>query len=368
MCIDGVTLRVPRPTERERPDAHAIPPPRIGPRRVTATAPTVPGRLILVAAELDRDGVAALRLVDRLGLTADDELITVTVSVPPPAVPAGTSMLTGAPGPWLLDLGTVSEGEEAAADEAAAILEGLPCRIRSLLRDGPPGRALAEVAETVAPDLIVLPALSRRGWMERLLFGDPWGRLLEETSAPVVLARPDGDVGGPAPGADRRRSLSILVATQEPAGGADAIRQLLRLPLPDDAQVLVLGCLPEDDPRVAARRRERTVRRLGAAVGMLRGAGLRAASLIVPSRGASAIAEVAASVHADLVVVGADRDPMRGRLGPVARTLARELPAAVLIVPAGVPRRALRLPRVPGIRSTIPAGEARRTLDGSLGR
>jgi nucleotide-binding universal stress UspA family protein len=337
---------------------------------VRAAEPVVPGRRILVAAELDPDGIAGLRLVDRLGLTAQDELITVTVSSPPPAVPTGTSMLTGAPGPWLLDIHAIGEGEEASAEAAAAILEGLPCRVRSLLRDGPPGRAMAELAESLAPDLIVLPALPRRGWLERLLFGDPWGRLLEETSAPVVLARPDGDVGGPTPGADRQRPLSILVATQEPAGGADAIRQLLRLPLPPDARVLVLGCLPDDEPTAgpAARRRERTVRRLTAAVGMLRGAGLRAASLIVPGRGAEAITGVAASIDADLVMVGADRDPLRGRLGPVARTLARELPTAVLVVPAGVPRRAIRLPRVPGIRSAVPSGESRRTLDGSLGR
>lgn len=320
-----------------------------------------------MAAESTPEGMAAVHLVSRLDLDVADEVIAVAATTPAVPVSVGSSVFSGTSGLMLVGWGGENGGDALSAS-AEATLGALPCATRVVQGEGPVTRAMRDTIDRVDPDLVVVPDVPPRSRLEAFLFGDPWAALLGRTTVPVLLARPDAAVQEPA-GPGTTRGLTVLVAVDEPTTGGDALRALLRLPLPTGTQVVVLALVPSSGDPAAASVRGRMVRRTDAAVRMLRDAGMHAARLVLGGDDpTAAILETAGSYAADLVVIGAVRDPIRERLVGPARTIARRAPAAVMVVPAGLPRRAHRWRGMSGARGPGRLErDGRRSVDGSLG-
>lgn len=196
---------------------------------------------------------------------------------------------------------------------------------------GPAAGALAEVAERVRADLIVVGA-SHRGRVERFFLGTTAGRTLRQARAPVLVLR------GPLPA----EGASVLLATDLSglgsaacAAGLELARRLFAPAAPRfrclTVGAIVHGDLPPGEVEGAVAREE-----LARFVASLPGGGQGVEPAVRLGVPVDEIAAEAAAWPADLVVLGT-----HGRsglshlfLGSVAETAVRDVPCSALVIPA----------------------------------
>lgn len=221
--------------------------------------------------------------------------------------------------------------------------------ITVLAVEGVPTRIVPGAVAELEPDLLILPGLPPRGRLAALLLGDDWGPLLARSEIPVLLARTGGALSG-----------AVVVILEDVGPSADAVRAVARLPLPPDAEVVILGLLPAGAGAGRARHRRRMVRRLDAARSMLAGAGHRPSVQVQESTSVDELLRIIDRLGAGIVVTASGHLGGRHRLSGLAESLARRSDRSVLLVPTSLQRHR-RVVRAAGTRDrgARPAGSTR---------
>jgi len=295
---------------------------------------------ILFATDGSASAKAALRFLERLALTVEDEVRVVSVVTQPlPGADIGVDMATGA---WevLADLRVREQlFLERDANEAAGRLADRGVIVSTELRHGDPAHEILKTAEAMEADLIVVGAQGLRG-LERFLLGSVARNVAKHARCPVLVAR---DVAH-----DLQR---VVVATDGSEHARHALQFAARLPLPAGAGCVVAsvvrpyapfpGLLPTDraefDAAVRAvnrQHRDAAEALTEAAAELLAQSGKHARAEVREGDPADELLGLAESEGADLIVIGArGASLIQGLLvGSVADRLLKSAPCSVLIV------------------------------------
>lgn len=185
---------------------------------------------VLYSTDGSADAVAALRLLEMLPLSAEDEVRIVSVVSPLPAGAAlGMHMPTSS---WEL-LADVQvweqESLQEAANAAAGKLADRGFSVSTELRRGDAAQEILAVADAWQADLILLGTRGLTG-LERFVMGSVVHKVAQQAHRPVLVAR--------NPGPELRR---VVIAIDDSEHAQDALEFAARLPLPSGTGCVVLN-------------------------------------------------------------------------------------------------------------------------------
>ena len=279
---------------------------------------------ILLAAQ----GAAATRLcaatINRLALTAGDEVI-ITSSVAPPVVLGAWGYGAGAVSPMLLDDARKAARDVArrAIQEASHELRAAPCLVRQVVRVGHQVDVVPAVARDIGAQTLVVAA-------DDVIPSGALGRLLDSIDASVLVAR--------SPAVPLRR---VMLAFDGSAESRAAARFLGEFPLPTGAHIDVLVCGDGHRSMDHLSRafdllgRERIDPELVAADGVaaVTTSGRRATPVIRYGSPYREIVNAAEERSIQLVVTGARAVGALHRIfaGSVSRAVSQDAPCSVLV-------------------------------------
>jgi nucleotide-binding universal stress UspA family protein len=296
---------------------------------------------ILYATDGSASAAAALGLLERLALTANDQVRVLSVVAQPlPGATVGVDLATGA---WevLADLqGREQALLEEAATQAVGQLADRGLAASAEQRHGDPAHEILRAAEEWEADLIVVGAQGLTG-LERFLLGSVAHNVAKHARRPVLVAR--------APAHGFRR---VVVATDGSDHAQNALEFVSRLPLPAETGCVVAnvvrpytpfpGLLPTDRTEFEAAVREVNHRHCEAAVvltdegaALLTQSGKHARPEVREGDPAEEILRMAENGGADLIAVGARGVSLiQGLLvGSVTDRLLKSAVCSVLVVP-----------------------------------
>jgi nucleotide-binding universal stress UspA family protein len=224
----------------------------------------------------------------------------------------------------------------------ATLGEG-PTRIAVRVRTGKPAVEILREARESAAQLIVMSSRGQTG-VRKLFFGSTTERVLRETSVHVLVTPPTPPPGSSLPDIARHvgrvlAPVDLAAASSRQISLAGRIAQALSVPLLI-AHVIEPMAIPVRVPlaiaRIDAYRRERAEARLQE---MAVSVGGREATetLVVSGDPADEIAKLAATRHANLIVMGLhSSEPFGPRMGSVTYRVLASTQELVLAVPPAV--------------------------------
>ncbi len=283
---------------------------------------------ILVASSLTEASEEVVRVGFALAAAGNAEVHLIHVALPPLHTSDGVFGF----GTAVLD-GELLRAEEEVArerlgEQAARLGAGRPAVVH--VGVGSPHRAIAELAGTLAVDLLVVGAAERGPVLERLL-GSTANRLLGTTPCPVLIVRPGFAVPpkkvlapvdlSPLSGSSLRRATSLLAAF---GGATSEIEALFVL---SSIQRQAPQFSPEQMDHFAAEELERFLAR--------EGGGEKIAQKVRCGGPREEIVEEAKEGGADLIAIGSHGLGGFDRwvIGSVSADVARRAPVSVLVVP-----------------------------------
>jgi len=189
---------------------------------------------IVLATDGSDDAMAAARLLTRLPLAPDTNLVVVTVLPPAPALPD----LPAANAAELIALthSAATEASTGLLSSTETSLASLNLPVVSVVRTGHPSAEIVELAEELGADLIVVGARGRSA-TPGFALGAVAHEVVRHAPCAVLVARGEGRPPG-----------RILVAVDGSAHASAALHSLAWFPLPGDAQVQVLSVVQPFDP------------------------------------------------------------------------------------------------------------------------
>lgn len=135
--------------------------------------------------------------------------------------------------------------------EVSAMFEGTRVRIDNIIERGPVGERLAQIAEQIGADLIVLGATGR-SQISRILLGSVSDHVATHARCSVLVVRPERDV-------ERDRPLQICMAYQK--NSPLALREIVNIPWCSSTRLHVLSVLPYSEGMFAVPRDRAAVAR-----------------------------------------------------------------------------------------------------------
>jgi nucleotide-binding universal stress UspA family protein len=242
--------------------------------------------------------------------------------------------------------------------------------VHAAVLEGPVAEAVAAYADSVRADLVVLASHGRG--VSRLWSGSTTDALVRRLGVPALVVRPGA---GPASSSGGfRRVLVPVDGARNGALGADLADAIIG---PPDVEYTVLRVMTPEPSRLAplapmdrvraeaADQREAALRDLAAVERRLRDRGAAAVRAVLRDHRdpAEAIAEYAAEIRADLIVLATHGRGSAGRLlfGSVADRVLRSVPAPVLVRRAGEQRSCSAERAVAGQAVAAPHGSPDRS-------
>ncbi len=283
---------------------------------------------VIVATDGSEDANTAVEWTRRLPLAPDTRLLALAV-VPPPVLPAMPEWRTEA----------LTAAVRAAHEATDHVAQQLGPAVETRVAQGDARAVLIDVAGAWGADLLVLGA-SGRGAVKEFLFGSVSLAVARHAPCPVLVCK-----GSP------RAVRTVTIAHDGSPGARDALRFVMRLPLPATTHARLIGVAdsrpnPTTTPgrigptvRAAANevewaRRRALERALAPEVALLRArVSLVDVSVNVGSPAAE-IARYADVTETDLLVVGARGLGTLERLvlGSVSESVLRHAACPVLVV------------------------------------
>jgi nucleotide-binding universal stress UspA family protein len=289
---------------------------------------------ILIGVDGSSQGLAGARWVAKLPLSSTDEVVVVSVHERPVMIAAWGFVHTDATGRLLDEAWKVTQAEaHRATEEAASELTGLPCTVRTLVRDGHPVATLPRIISELAADLVVLGPHGR-GRLDSILLGSVSQSLLHSMLTSILVARE------PVRAPER-----VLLAFDGSPHSLAAARFLAHFPLPPGARIDVLtsaGALSDgytaygaaDLRDLVALEGRHAAEVIQQAVEVLSSAGRDARPVLRHGDPKREILAAAGEFESDLIVMGARGiGGFRGLiLGSVSRAVSKAAPCSTLVV------------------------------------
>lgn len=320
---------------------------------------------VLCGTDFSEQAGAALQVAADLVRRADGSLVLCHVYNPPVASTAVLEASTA------LELNrTLRRGIESTLDRLAAPLREQGVTVETIISDGAVPMHLAEIAEEVSADLLVVGSHGG-GFSDHFLVGNVPDRLVERTERPVLIVR--GNREGFSAWASGERPLRILVGVDLTRASEAALKWLhdLRELGPCDITLLHLYWPPVEYARLGLRGRrtftetdpeiaEIVAREIKHRLGELPGEGTVEVH-VSPSIGSVSypLGHWSQRQQADLVVVGHHHRGFFSRLwkGSVAHTLLSRFEVPVACISEEQPKGEA-LEQMPGYSRVVVALDA----------
>jgi nucleotide-binding universal stress UspA family protein len=223
---------------------------------------------------------------------------------------------------------------EAAAAAARADLAGTRARVETLAREGYPDEEILAACTELGAELLAVGATGASG-PGRFALGSVAARTVRHAPCSVLVAR-----------AGHRAIRRMVVGFDGAPASRAAAQALLRLPLPEEAEVLLAIVLPVVDPDLPRRDpvwvspqadQEAALRELGELKQAFAASGRGVDTRILRGYPAMRLLECAEQADADLLVVGAHGQSLAERfhrflLGSVSEQVSRHAACSVLVV------------------------------------
>jgi len=288
----------------------------------------------VIALDGSPQAAVAAALVRSLALGPSDEVILASVVTPP--------VILGAWGYVQLQATAraVEAMTQAAREEAEGIVAGeaghfagMTCGVDTRVPEGHPLERLVALVTEIGADVVAVGPHGRDR-LAALLLGSITNGLLQAMPSAVLVAR------SPA-----RAPRRVLFATDGSPSSAAAAALLARLPLPPDAQILIVTCVshregPGREP-IATALRDHAEAALGQAVALLRAPGRHVRTEVLEGPVKEQILIAAEEDRSDLIVMGSrGLGGFRGLiLGSVSRAVSKAARVTTLVVPEAWARR-----------------------------
>jgi len=297
---------------------------------------------ILIAVDGSRYSEAAVNSIKALRIGKDAEVTLLTV-IPDHVFPGGRTLaeLLGRSTALRRQLRRVEE------EEASELLTGLSKRIagrgvkvETVIRRGSPADGIIKACRSIGVDM-VLVGLKGTSDAREFLLGGVAHKVIKYAPCSVLVAKDDGEA------VDR-----VMVPVDGSRYSDEVVRFLLRMPLPRQAEVIVVTVLQpfaaalvkaytgdlEGSRQIIAELREAeeeaAARLVAEAEGRFRNAGYKVSGIVARGDPSQEILRHAAEREVDLIALGAKGlTGVRGfLLGSVAQRVARHARPSVLIV------------------------------------
>jgi nucleotide-binding universal stress UspA family protein len=294
-------------------------------------------RRVLCATDLSDAADWAIRSADREARLYGADLVLLHVVPMDPGAPMSPALMEE----------TMLQQEELNSDLMEALLERVERltgrdagTVSLIIEEGVPDEVIADQADQVGADLIVVGHVGKSGRQSRL-FGGTAERVVREAHVSVLVVRPGLETG-------RIVLATDFASTSEPAialAAEEAVRRCSsvlavhsvelvgpEMALSDPPMLIPIAAYPLPEMREVA------TRRLGE---VLARAGIPGDVAVTEGPPAQAIVQVAAQQRADLVVIGTSGSSGIDRflLGSVARQVVRDAPCSVLVARPAPPAR-----------------------------
>ncbi len=287
---------------------------------------------VLVATDLSAEADEAIRQADVWARALDADLIAYHVMPPPPVPQLPPGML---PVPVPDTRAARAEAMAAVHDRLLAITGRHDCRYEIVVEDGAPRAAVAEGAETLSADLVVLGAHQHHRLLEHLRGGVASSVIRHARHAAVLVARPSPPT---------RRVLS---ATDFSDPALPTLTTAFGIARRMGGRMIALHCIDEPttwvapmaggplsfDPWPAEARRVNEAKARARLHAAMESTGAVGEARIVFGPPAVEIVHLAREQKAELVVVGTVGRKGLGRLvlGNTAEAVVRNAPCSVLV-------------------------------------
>ncbi len=292
-------------------------------------------RRVLCATDFSHFSADALRYAASICRTQGGELSVVHVH--PRELPMAAEFAYLSPAP--LDL-PERAGLESRLEAFAEPARALGVRTRCRVLEGRPSREIAQLAEELEADLVVVGFRSDAR-LEHFLAGSVTEELLRSAPCPVLTVR-HGVGGPPDAGVPFRR---VLCAADLIEPGAETVSYAVKLAEAFHAELTLLHALeqvPEFEPGALVEIQALRQALAEEARGLLRAAvpeadrkQLAVRDLVRAGSAHERILDVAREERSQLIVLGARSHRSLGRLlfGSTSRRVLRDAPCPVLVVP-----------------------------------
>jgi nucleotide-binding universal stress UspA family protein len=284
---------------------------------------------ILVATDFSQLGNDAVRRATLLAAREDAELLIVHAFPPLSALDTAFSADNDIPR-RLREAADANLGDLVEAARAANAR-----RVRGEIAEGSAHRAVADVAESFHPGLLVIGAHSK-GLLQQFFLGGTASRILANVACPVLVVRrePAGDYREALAAVDfGPRAEAILRAALVVAGSA-RVTAVHAYQAPFEAKLRLKDFAEKDIVRYAEMEAQAAERNMAALLSDPELAGLDMDSRIIHGHPNPVLPETAEALDADLIVAGRHSGSRLGEvaMGSITRFLAYYAPCDVLVV------------------------------------